>query len=315
MRLMEKVRHTMKARRYALATQKSYGSWIKRYLFFHELRHPIEMGAQEVIAFLNFLAVEKRVSASTQNQALNALVFLYREVLQAPLPTDMKGLQAAHRRKRPPVVLTHEEALAIIQAVEPGVRLVVQLMYGSGLRVGEAVGLRIKDVDLGNRRLLVFDAKQRDRETILPQSLSAALEAQIEAVLDRFERDRRDGGGSVVLPEALHRKLKADHDPRWQFLFPASCLLLNPQTGLKGRWHLHESSVQKAVKRATVLYGVNKRVTCHTFRHTFATQLLKTGTDIRTIQKLLGHASVETTMIYTHVLDLGPYGVRSPIDV
>ena len=314
-RFMERVRVSMAAERYAQSTIDGYCGWIRAFILFHGKRHPSEMGAEEVVAFLNHLTVEREVAAATQNQALNALVFLYRRVVQVPLPEEMVGLQRARRRRRPPVVLSHEEAIRVIDAVDVELRLPVQLLYGAGLRIGEAMALRIKDVDLANRRLLIYGAKNRDRESVLPESLRETLEVQMQRAEGRFVRDRETGGGSVVLPEALARKLPQAHlELRWQFLFPASRTMHNPQTGLEGRWCAHESPVQKAVRRAVARAGVRKRVTCHTFRHSFATELLRGGTDIRTIQKLLGHSSVKTTMIYTHVLDLGPYRVRSPLD-
>ena len=315
MKFMDRVRIVMAEKRLADSTCRSYCGWVRSYIRFHGVRHPREMGGEEVVAYLNHLAVERKVAAGTQNQALNALVFLYRNVLGAPLPDAMEGLTPAKRRKRPPVVLSHQEALRIIEALDPDVRLPVKLMYGAGLRVGEALSLRIKDVDLEVGRLMVYEAKQKDRYTVMPVSLRESLEVQIERARVRFEKDVAAGAGSVRLPEALARKLPAAHrELRWQFLFPASRLTLNEGTGIEGRWHAHRSPVQKAVRNATERAGINKRVTCHTFRHTFATEQLRGGTDIRTIQRLLGHTSVKTTMIYTHILNRGPLGVVSPLD-
>jgi integron integrase len=315
-KFMDQVRLVLREGRYAHSTIAAYSYWVRQFIFFHGMRHPSGMGAEEVVAYLNHLTVDRKVAAATHNQALNALVFLYRNVLDVPLPTAMGGLRPASRRKRPPVVLSHVEAMSIIDEMKELRRLPVQLMYGAGLRVGEVLKLRVKDVDFGNRRLLVYGAKNQDRATLLPESLMDAVQAQMDRAQQRFLRDVKEGGGSAGLPHALAAKLPAAHRQfRWQFLFPSSKTHRNEQSGLRGRGHWHPSPVQKGVKLATAAAGVNKRVTCHTFRHSFATELLRRGTDIRTIQKLLGHASVQTTMIYTHVLDLGPYGVRSPIDL
>ena len=273
------------------------------------------LSPREVVAFLNHLTVERSLASSTFNQALNAIVFLYREVLIQPLPEDMEGLKPARRRRRVPVVLDKAEARSVLASFNPRYRLVAELMYGAGLRVGEAVSLRIKDVDFANHRLCVVDAKGRDRQALLPRSSRAPLERQISEAIRVHERDRARGLGSVILPTALFRKYPGAHtEARWQFLFPAQRLSPNPQSGSRGRWHLHSSPVQKAMKEACRFEGLTKLVTCHSLRHSFATELLRSGTDIRTIQELLGHRHLQTTMIYTHVLDLGPYGVRSPID-
>lgn len=315
MRFMDQVRETMRKERKAHATIKTYCQWIRRFIRYHDLTHPKEMGGDEVVAYLNHLVLEKGVAAATQKQALNALVYMYKAVLEDPLPTDMEGLQPGKRRRRRPVVLCHQECVALIDAVPEKVRLPVQMLYGAGLRVGEALSIRIKDVDLPGRRVIVYDGKNRDRETVVPETLIEPIEGQIRRAERRWRKDLAANGGSVMLPDALHAKLPGAHvNLQWQFLFPSTRARVNPTTGRTGRWHLHRSPVQKAVKRAAAQVGITKRVTCHTLRHSFATELLRTGVDIRTIQRLLGHANVKTTMIYTHVLDRGPFGVRSPLD-
>ena len=273
------------------------------------------MGADEVNAFLSSLAVEGHVSATTQNQALCAILFLYRYVLRDPLPW-IAEIVRAQRPERLPVVLTSSEARNVIDEVRGVSRLVVQLLYGSGLRLLECLQLRVKDADFGRGEILVRDPKGRhDRVTMLPRAVEIALRAHMERVRRIHDDDLHLGFGAVVLPTALERKFpNANRDWLWQWVFPATTRYVDASAGTERRHHLHESAVQRAVHAAAQRAGIPKRVTCHTFRHSFATHLLERGQDIRTVQELLGHRHVETTMIYTHVLQLGAKGVRSPLD-
>jgi integron integrase len=301
--------------RYSPRTVKAYRGWIRRYLAFHRWRHPRHLAADEVTAYLSHLALEGKVSASTQNQALAALLFLYRGLLEIDLPW-LDGLVRAPRPKRLPTVLTPNEVRAVLDAMEGTTQLMAKLLYGAGLRLLECARLRVKDVDLASRTLLVREAKgDKDRHAVLPASLVAPLEAQLERVRDLHARDLEDGAGWVELPHAFAQKSpRAGHELRWQWVFPATRPYRERATGQRRRHHLHETVLQKAVRAAAERAGLTKRVTTHTFRHSFATHLLERGTDIRTIQELLGHASIQTTMVYTHVLNRGPLGVRSPLD-
>jgi len=313
-KLLERVRSAMRLRHMSRRTEDTYIGWIKRYVRFHDVRHPREMGATEVVAFLDHLAVERDVSASTQNQALAALLFLYREVLEQPL----EGLDAATRarRTRPlPVVLTRDEVRRVLAALPPRDRLMATLLYGGGLRLLEALRLRVKDLDLDRRQLIVRQGKgRRDRRCPLPTLVRRPLLEHLEAVRSQYRHDRSRGAG-VRLPDALERKYPgAGSEWGWYWVFPAGRTTADTRSGELFRHHLHETVLQRAVKRAAQRAGVAKRVTCHTFRHSFATHLLEDGSDIRTVQELLGHRDLKTTMIYTHVLDAGPLGVTSPAD-
>jgi integron integrase len=312
--LLQRYREELQLRHYARRTVKSYELWVRRYLRFHGLRHPRTMGCDEVEAFLTHLAVERQVSASTQNQALAALLFLYRELLQQDV--DLAGVVRARTRQRLPVVLSREEVRAVREELEGTPALVVGLLYGSGLRLMEALRLRVKDLDFGRRELLVRDGKGgKDRVTLLPQSQVSALQRHLEEVQRLHRADLEAGWGQVLLPGALARKYrKADREWAWQWVFPQARRWRDPATGQEGRHHLDPTVVQKAVKQAVAAAGVSKAASCHTFRHSFATHLLEGGQDIRTIQELLGHRDVSTTMIYTHVLNRGPLGVCSPAD-
>ncbi len=313
-RLLERVRDAIRVRHYSRRTEKAYVDWIRRFIRFHGVRHPREMGAAEIEAFLNDLAVRQAVAASTQNQALAALVFLYREVLQAP-PLQLEGLVRARAPRRLPVVLSREEVRRLLAALEGTPKLLASLMYGSGLRLLEALRLRVKDVDVERRELLVRDGKGRkDRVTPLPDAAAPALEQQLAAAARLHAADLRAGHGSVELPHALARKYpRAARDLAWQWVFPASRRYRMPD-GTERRHHFHETAIQRAVHAGLRRAGIAKPATCHSLRHSFATHLLADGYDIRTVQELLGHRNVATTMIYTHVLNRGGRGVRSPLD-
>jgi integron integrase len=314
-KLMPRVRAELRSRHYSRRTEEAYASWIKRFILFHNKRHPASMGADEVNAFLTHLAVDAHVSAPTQNQALCALLFLYRIVLQDPLPW-LKDVVRARRPIRLPVVLTPEEVRLVLQEMHGTPALIAQLLYGGGLRLLEAMQLRVKDLDFARRQIFVRDPKgRRDRLTILPQAVAAAMVDHLDRVRELHVEDRRAGFGSVWLPNAIARKFpNADIEWRWQWVFPATARYVDEDARTERRHHLHESVVQRAVRAAATRAGLSKRVTCHTFRHSFATHLLERGNDIRTVQELLGHRDVSTTMIYTHVLRHGPLGVRSPLD-
>jgi integron integrase len=314
-RLLDRVRITLRARHGSRRTEKAYVAWIRRFILFHGKRHPSEMGGAEVTQFLSALAVQRNVAASTQNQALSALLFLYRDVLGQALPW-LDEVVRAKRPERIPVVLSRTEVHAIIGSLDGPVRLLVLLLYGSGLRLLEALRLRVKDVDFARNQITVRGGKgDRDRVTMLPAALALDLTKHLETVRDLHETDLRASAGWVELPWALARKYpNAGREWGWQWVFPATRIYRDAETGQRRRHHLHESVLQRAVKAAVRSNGIAKRATCHTFRHSFATHLLEDGSDIRTVQELLGHRDVTTTMIYTHVLNRGPAGVRSPAD-
>ena len=312
-RLREQVRVVMRTVRYSYRTEKAYWHWMSRFIRFHNMRHPREMGEREVREFLSWLAVHRNVAASTQNQALNALIFLYSKVLDRPL----RDIGAAVRAKQParlPVVLSHEEAMVIIAALEQPYRHMASLMYGAGLRVGEVTRLRIKDLDFHRRVITVRNGKGgKDRSTLMPDALLEPLQRHVSAIRsDMLARPLRRRI-PVTLPYAL--RLKYPNAPTalaWQWLFPSASLCMN-HDGTVVRHHLHTSSVQRAVKQAVRTKGIAKPIGCHTFRHSFATELLAGGSDIRTVQELLGHRDVRTTQVYTHVLGKAFAGVRSPL--
>ena len=314
-RLLDRVRAALRARHYSRRTEKAYVHWIKRYIFFHGKRHPAEMGAAEVTAFLTALAVRDRVAASTQNQALNALLFLYREILGVELPW-LDGLVRAKRPQHLPTVLTREEVRTVLEQLDRAPRLMALLLYGAGLRLLECCRLRIKDVDFATSQITIRDGKgSKDRVTMLPSAVKIDLARHVERARALHQRDLAAGAGWVELPWALGRKYpNAGREWAWQWVFPATRLYVDPSTGQRRRHHLHESVVQRAVREAVLKAGLAKKATCHTFRHSFATHLLEDGHDIRTVQELLGHQDVSTTMIYTHVLNRGPAAVRSPAD-
>ena len=314
-RLLDRVRQAIRVKHYSPKTEKAYTSWVRRYVVFHGKRHPDELGAAEVSAFLSHLADVRKVSASTQNQALCALLFLYREVLGRDLPW-LEDLTRAKRPAKVPVVLTVEETTALLANLHGVPWLVASLLYGAGLRLMEAMRLRIQDLDVAKREIVVRRGKgQKDRRTVLPASVRKPLLAHLERVKAQHRTDLAAGTGSVAMPEALVRKYPgASREWLWQWVFPASRFYRDRESGEMRRHHLHESAVQRAVKDAARDAGLVKRATCHTLRHSFATHLLEAGYDIRTIQELLGHSDLTSTMIYTHVLNRGGRGVRSPLD-
>lgn len=309
------MRDTLRARHYSRRTEEAYIAWIRRYILFHGKRHPAEMGAAELTQFLTALAVQGKVAASTQNQALSALLFLYREVLGHEVPW-LDDLVHAKRPRRLPVVLTRDEVRTLLGHLRGVTRLMVLLLYGAGLRVLECARLRVKDIDFGLNQIVVRAGKgDKDRVTMLPAAAKADLARHLDHVRRQYEQDLRRGAGWVELPGALMRKYpNAGREWGWQWVFPATRIYVDRVTGQRRRHHLHETVLQRAVRDAVRRAGIARHATCHTFRHSFATHLLEDGHDIRTVQELLGHRDVSTTMVYTHVLNRGPGAVRSPAD-
>ena len=314
-KLMVRLKETMETRHYAVSTQKTYRYWILDYIRYHGKQHPAKLGKPQVEAFLTHLACERNLAASSQNQALNAVIFLYRHILDIELGNEINASRAK-RRERVPIVLTAKEGKAVIAQMTGVTGLMASLLYGAGLRVNECLTLRVTHLDFEANRIFVVDGKgKRDRFTIMPARLKQTLEDHLREVKRVHDQDLADGWGSVVLPHALGRKYRADSKKfRWQFVFPARTLFRNKETGERGRWHAFPDALRKDVRHAARAAGVQKRVSPHTFRHSFATRLLEQGYNIRTVQELLGHKNVKTTMLYTHVMDKSEFDVVSPID-
>jgi integron integrase len=314
-KLLDQMRDILRAKHYALSTEQAYIQWVTRYIVFHDKRHPKDMGAPEIEAFLIHLAVEKNVAASTQNQAYSAILFLYRDVLHQEIPVTIESVRAK-RPRRLPTVLSQEETRRLLAQTTGLHRLMAQLLYGSGLRLMECLRLRIKDLDFEKREIIVRDGKgEHDRVTMLPASLCQPLQIHLANVKLQFEDDLSMGRADVELPYALARKYpSAGKEWAWQWVFPSKSFSTDPRSGAVRRHHLDPSGLQKAVRQAAIQAKINKPVGPHTFRHCFATHLLENGYDIRTIQELPGHKDVKTTMIYTHVLNRGPKAVKSPLD-
>ncbi len=314
-RLLDQVRAALRARHYRPRTEATYLAWIRRFILFHKKRHPSEMGEAEINAFLTHLAVEGGVSASTQTQALSAILFLYRHVLDREIG-ELGNLVRARRPKRLPIVMSRDEVRAVLAKLDGYTWLAASLMYGAGLRLSECLCLRVQEVDFERGEITVRDGKGgKDRLTMLPESVKMRLRDHLREVLEIHEQDRLDGWGRVDLPEALARKYpNASSEWRWQWVFPQRGRWKNRNSHQEGRHHIDASIIQKTFKVAVDKAGLSKRATCHTLRHSFATHLIEDGYDIRTVQELLGHTDVRTTMVYTHVLNRGGRGVRSPAD-
>jgi integron integrase len=313
--LLERVRNEIRVRHYSLRTEQSYVQWIRRFILFHNKRHPDEMGEPEISAFLTDLAVSRKVDASTQNQALSAILFLYQKVLDRRL----EWLNDVVRAKRPrhiPIILTREETRRLLDEITGTNGLIARVLYGTGVRKMECLRLRVQDVDFDYRQIVVRSGKgDKDRVTVLPDVLVEQLRKQLERARSVHNRDLEQGHGEVALPFALARKYpNAGREWRWQYIFPATHLSADPYTGVARRHHWFDTNVSRAIKEATRRLGIEKRVSVHILRHSFATHLLENGYDIRTVQELLGHKDVKTTQIYTHVLNRGGRGVRSPLD-
>jgi len=314
-KLLDRIKREVRRRNYSYSTEKSYCQWVVRYVQYHNLTHPRDLGNRDIVRYLNYLANDCNLAASTQNQALSALIFLYEHVLQIPVG-ELKNLKRAKKPKRLPVVLSKEQALAVINELDGVNQMVLELIYGAGLRVSEALGLRIQDVDFDYRQITVWNGKGRkDRITMLPDRVIPKLENHIEKVRLLHRADLNKGYGKTILPNALSKKYPgAENKFIWQYLFPAKYRRRDPRSGVRHRYHISARNIRRELNRVSKKLDIPKRVTPHTFRHSFATHLLQGGYDIRTVQELLGHKSVKTTMIYTHVLNRGGKGVKSPLD-
>ena len=314
-KLLDRVRDEIRRLHYSSRTERAYVGWIRRYILYHGKRHPDSMGKAEITAYLTHLATERHVSASTQNQALSALLFLYHRVLGTKIPW-IEELERPQRPQRLPVVLTPSEVRALLSKMTGTTRLMTALLYGSGLRRIECCRLRVKDIDLERREILVRDAKgQKDRTTLLPARLLKPLAQHLERARRQFEQDVREGAGYVELPYALARKYpSAPRDWGWQWVFPATRTYTERASGERRRHHLHETVLQRAVQSARRAAGIVKQAGCHSLRHSFATHLVESGYDVRSVQKLFGHNQLETTMVYVHLARIGTFRVRSPLD-
>lgn len=314
-KLLSDLRTEIRRRGYSYRTEQAYSNWIIRYVKFHNLTHPNLLNEEDIVSYLNYLANERNVASSTQNQALCAIIFLYKHVLKIQLE-EFQGFKRAKKYKPLPVVLTEQEVKKVLDYTDGICGLIIRLMYGSGLRISEALRIRIKDLDFAYQQLLVRDGKgQKDRVTLIPESLLLPLREQVKRCRFLHQKDLKKGWGDTLLPGALARKYpNAPKEFEWQYLFPSKYRQTDPRTGKRHRYHLSTSKIQRAVKKAAHKAQLDKKITSHTFRHSFATHLLRNGYDIRTVQELLGHQSVETTAIYTHVLNKGGRGVKSPLD-
>ncbi len=313
-KLLDQVRITLRTNHYSQKTEESYTSWIKRFIIFNNKIHPDNLGAEEIKNFINYLAVSRHVSSSTQNQALQGVLYLYKNVLKKEVGW-IEDIKHATRVKHLPVVFSKREVIKIFEHLEGIPKLVVSLLYGGGLRLAEGLNLRVKDIDFDYKQIIVRDGKgEKDRHTILPMSIIADLKKHLNNIFKQHKRDLATGKGETILPYALKKKYpNAGKEFGWQYVFPADKFIKEKESGLVFRYHVHETTIQRTVKEAIKKSGVIKPGSPHTFRHSFATHLLENGSDIRTIQELLGHQSVKTTMIYTHVLNRG-IGVKSPLD-
>jgi len=317
-RLLDVVRDKIRFKHYSISTERTYLYWIKYFILFHDKKHPIEMGKVQIEQFLTYLAVDKKVSPTTQNQAFSAILFLYKEVLGIDMSDQNIQALRAQERKHIPVVLTKEEVKKILENLDGVYQLIVSLMYGCGFRMNEALSLRVKDIDFGFDKLYVWDGKSlKDRTVPLPQKLTKRLEVQVEDVTNLHKKDLADGFGTVYMPYAFERKFhSAKKETKWQYLFPMKNISVDPRTKIQRRHHIHPATLGRNIKVAATKANLNKRVTAHTFRHSYATHLLQSGIDLRSIQELLGHKSVETTMIYTHVVaEMNKAKIVSPLDL
>ncbi len=315
-KLLDQLRDTIRTKHLSIRTEKTYVQWAKRYILYHNKTHPTKLGSYHINQYLTYLAVKKNVAASTQNQALNAIVFMYKHLLRKDV-TQIGDYVRAKRSHKIPVVLSKDETQLLFKHLSGVYKLIAGLLYGSGLRIMECMRLRIKDVDFKYRCITVRDGKgQKDRVTILPDKIIPRLKLQIEKAKIIHQQDINDGHGTVYLPFAIERKYKnAGKDWRWQYVFPAPQLSIDPRTRIKRRHHLSENRMQKEMHIAVLKSGLSKTASCHTLRHSFATELLASGYDIRTVQELLGHKNLNTTMIYTHIIKKGGQGVNSPLDI
>jgi len=313
-KLLDKVRTELRSKHYSRKTETAYTNWIKRFIFFHNKRHPKDMDAKEIKSFVDNLVTNHHVSSATQNQALQGILFLYKNILNKDVGW-IENIKRLSRVKHLPVVLSKKEVSKVFSNLEGTIKLIVSLLYGSGLRLAEALKLRIKDIDFDYKQILVRDGKvEKDRHTILPDSVIPELKKHLNRVYLKHKEDLKMSKGETILPYALKKKYpNAGKEFGWQYAFPADKFIRDKESGLTFRWHIHESTIQRAVKEAVKKAGLTKSASPHTFRHSFATHLLENGYDIRTIQELLGHNSIKTTMIYTHVLNRG-LGVKSPLD-